>query len=81
MAGRQAGGQASGWRVGRRLGWLASRPVSPALSPPHSLQCAPCAHLLAHPHPTAPTQFYMILKLQQQVWPGLPNVHIWDYAR
>ncbi|KAL4439440.1 hypothetical protein ABPG77_008769 [Micractinium sp. CCAP 211/92] len=26
-------------------------------------------------------QFYMILKLQQQVWPELPHVHIWDYAR
>ncbi|EFN53000.1 hypothetical protein CHLNCDRAFT_137448 [Chlorella variabilis] len=26
-------------------------------------------------------QFYMILKLQQGVWPGLPDVHIWDYAR
>ncbi|PSC73885.1 glutamyl-tRNA synthetase [Micractinium conductrix] len=26
-------------------------------------------------------QFYMILKLQQGVWPELPNVHIWDYAR
>ena len=23
----------------------------------------------------------MILKLQQGVWPELPNVHIWDYAR
>ena len=26
-------------------------------------------------------QFYMILKLQQGVWPELPHVHIWDYAR
>ncbi|KAL4855849.1 Glutamate--tRNA ligase [Chlorella vulgaris] len=26
-------------------------------------------------------QFYMILKLQQSVWPSLPDVHIWDYAR
>lgn len=26
-------------------------------------------------------QFYWMLKLQQSVWPGLPNVHIWDYAR
>lgn len=23
----------------------------------------------------------MILKLQQDVWPGLPSVTIWDYAR
>lgn len=26
-------------------------------------------------------QFYWILKLQQQVWPELPDVVIWDYAR
>lgn len=26
-------------------------------------------------------QFYAILALHQKVWPGLPNVHIWDYAR
>lgn len=26
-------------------------------------------------------QFYWILRLQQSVWPGLPSVHIWDYAR
>ena len=26
-------------------------------------------------------QFYLILKLQQGVWPELPWVHIWDYAR
>lgn len=26
-------------------------------------------------------QFYWMLKLEQSVWPGLPNVHIWDYAR
>lgn len=26
-------------------------------------------------------QFYWILKLQKQVWPGLPDVIIWDYAR
>jgi hypothetical protein len=26
-------------------------------------------------------QFYMILKEMQAVWPGLPNVHIWDYSR
>ncbi|RMZ57589.1 hypothetical protein APUTEX25_001789 [Auxenochlorella protothecoides] len=26
-------------------------------------------------------QFYMILKLQQDVWPGLPHVTMWDYAR
>lgn len=26
-------------------------------------------------------QFYWILKLQQSVWPGLPWVHMWDYAR
>lgn len=23
----------------------------------------------------------MILKLQQDVWPGLPHVTMWDYAR
>lgn len=33
------------------------------------------------PLPCPPLQFYMILKLQQQVWPELPHVHIWDYAR
>jgi glutamyl-tRNA synthetase len=27
------------------------------------------------------TQFYWMLKLQQQVWPELPHVTIWDYAR
>ena len=26
-------------------------------------------------------QFYRMLKLQQQVWPELPHVIIWDYAR
>ncbi|WPT11556.1 Glutamate--tRNA ligase, cytoplasmic [Picochlorum sp. SENEW3] len=26
-------------------------------------------------------QFYMILKLQQSVWPELPHVTMWDYAR
>ena len=26
-------------------------------------------------------QFYWILKAQQQIWPGLAHVHIWDYAR
>jgi len=26
-------------------------------------------------------QFYWILKLQQSVWPDLPYVHMWDYAR
>ncbi|GAX82872.1 hypothetical protein CEUSTIGMA_g10298.t1 [Chlamydomonas eustigma] len=26
-------------------------------------------------------QFYWILKAQQKVWPGLPDVHIWDYSR
>ena len=26
-------------------------------------------------------QFYRMLKLQQQVWPGLADVVIWDYAR
>ncbi|BDA45805.1 Glutamate-tRNA ligase, cytoplasmic [Coccomyxa sp. Obi] len=26
-------------------------------------------------------QFYWVLKAQQQVWPGLPDVQIWDYSR
>eukprot|EP00798_Chlamydomonas_sp_ICE-L_P023367 gene23367-30628_t len=26
-------------------------------------------------------QFYWILKTVQKVWPGLPEVHIWDYSR
>ncbi|KAF6254122.1 tRNA synthetases class I, catalytic domain-containing protein [Scenedesmus sp. NREL 46B-D3] len=26
-------------------------------------------------------QYYWILEQQQKVWPGLPNVHIWDYSR
>lgn len=26
-------------------------------------------------------QFYWVLKAQQDVWPGLPWVHIWDYSR
>jgi len=26
-------------------------------------------------------QFYRILDLQRSVWPGLPHVHVWDYAR
>ncbi len=26
-------------------------------------------------------QFYWVLKAQQEVWPGLPWVHIWDYSR
>lgn len=26
-------------------------------------------------------QFYWMLKLEQQVWPGLPHVNIWDYSR
>lgn len=26
-------------------------------------------------------QFYAILALHQKVWPGLPHVHMWDYAR
>lgn len=26
-------------------------------------------------------QFYWVLKLQQAAWPGLPHVHMWDYAR
>lgn len=26
-------------------------------------------------------QYYWILEQQQKQWPGLPNVHIWDYSR
>ncbi|KAL0031306.1 hypothetical protein WJX79_002120 [Trebouxia sp. C0005] len=26
-------------------------------------------------------QFYWVLRAQQEVWPGLPSVHIWDYSR
>lgn len=26
-------------------------------------------------------QYYWVLKEQQKVWPGLPHVNIWDYAR
>jgi glutamyl-tRNA synthetase len=26
-------------------------------------------------------QYYWILEQQQKLWPGLPNVHIWDYSR
>ena len=26
-------------------------------------------------------QFYWMLKLEQEVWPGLPHVNIWDYSR
>ena len=26
-------------------------------------------------------QYYWVLKAMQRVWPGLPNVHIWDYSR
>ena len=26
-------------------------------------------------------QFYWVLRAQQDVWPGLPWVHIWDYSR
>ena len=26
-------------------------------------------------------QYYWVLKAQQKVWPGLPDVHIWDYSR
>ncbi|GIM07727.1 hypothetical protein Vretimale_11813, partial [Volvox reticuliferus] len=26
-------------------------------------------------------QYYWILAAYQKVWPGLPNVHIWDYSR
>lgn len=26
-------------------------------------------------------QFYRVLDLQRSVWPGLPHVHVWDYAR
>jgi glutamyl-tRNA synthetase len=26
-------------------------------------------------------QYYWILEQQQKVWPGLPEVHIWDYSR
>ncbi|EIE22615.1 glutamyl-tRNA synthetase, putative [Coccomyxa subellipsoidea C-169] len=26
-------------------------------------------------------QFYWVLKAQQKVWPGLPDVQIWDYSR
>eukprot|EP00195_Chlamydomonas_chlamydogama_P010601 CAMPEP_0202902822 /NCGR_PEP_ID=MMETSP1392-20130828/17067_1 /ASSEMBLY_ACC=CAM_ASM_000868 /TAXON_ID=225041 /ORGANISM="Chlamydomonas chlamydogama, Strain SAG 11-48b" /LENGTH=734 /DNA_ID=CAMNT_0049589629 /DNA_START=191 /DNA_END=2395 /DNA_ORIENTATION=- len=26
-------------------------------------------------------QYYWVLKEMQKVWPGLPNVHIWDYSR
>ena len=39
---------------------------------PQTLACCPPPCLL---------QFYLILKLQQGVWPELPWVHIWDYAR
>lgn len=51
---------------------LARRPTSPSLNPSRS-----------DPPPTCreQAQFYQILKLQQDVWPGLPWVHIWDYAR
>ena len=68
-----------------------------SLAPPHAYRYAPPAapRLLTHSYPTltspapppthptlpCPPQFYMILKLQQGVWPGLPDVHIWDYAR
>uniref|UniRef100_A0A7S0WYI8 glutamate--tRNA ligase n=1 Tax=Chlamydomonas leiostraca TaxID=1034604 RepID=A0A7S0WYI8_9CHLO len=26
-------------------------------------------------------QYYWVLKTMQKLWPGLPNVHIWDYSR
>ncbi|GFR43005.1 hypothetical protein Agub_g4005 [Astrephomene gubernaculifera] len=26
-------------------------------------------------------QYYWILSAYQKIWPGLPNVHIWDYSR
>ena len=26
-------------------------------------------------------QFYWVLEAQRKVWPGLPKVYIWDYAR
>jgi len=26
-------------------------------------------------------QFYWVLRTQQEVWPGLPWVHIWDYTK
>ncbi|DBA68340.1 TPA: hypothetical protein ACH3X2_013650 [Trebouxia sp. C0005] len=26
-------------------------------------------------------QFYWVLRAQQEAWPGLPSVHIWDYSR
>ncbi len=26
-------------------------------------------------------QYYWILAAYQKVWPGLPNVNIWDYSR
>jgi len=26
-------------------------------------------------------QFYWVLEAQRRVWPGLPKVWIWDYAR
>ena len=26
-------------------------------------------------------QYYWILAAEQKVWPGLPNVHMWDYSR
>ncbi|MEW5307513.1 MAG: hypothetical protein WDW36_009902 [Sanguina aurantia] len=25
-------------------------------------------------------QFYWVLKVMQQLWPGLPHVHVWDYS-
>ena len=29
----------------------------------------------------AQEQYYRILKMCQEVWPGLPEVHLWDYSR
>ena len=49
-------------------------PTPTTTPPPHSYLYPP------HPCPLQ-AQFYWILKLQQAVWPELPWVHIWDYAR
>jgi glutamyl-tRNA synthetase len=26
-------------------------------------------------------QYYWVLAAMQKVWPGLPNVRVWDYSR
>jgi hypothetical protein len=62
-------------------------PIAPPIRPPLHVPSAPHSRPI-RPPPAVPQrykdreeQYYRILKGQQSVWQGLPDVHIWDYSR